>query len=94
MEPERMPMPLLIALAGIALGLLFGLGAVLLTGYTGIDLSVVVGTTERFYVDPLIRPALNLRHLGGTVAAVMGITLLWTPWSANGWVSALPTAWC
>jgi len=60
----------------MTLGLLLGLGMVLLTGFTGIDLSAVVGATERFYVDPLIRPVLNLNHLAGTVAAVMGITLL------------------
>ncbi len=67
---------LLIALTGIALGLLLGLGMVFLSGITGIDLSAVVGATERYYVDPLIRPVLNLHHLAGTVAAVLGITLL------------------
>jgi putative ABC transport system permease protein len=67
---------LLIGLAGVALGLLLGLLSIAVTRQTGIDLSVIVGDTGRFYVDPVIVPSLNGQHLAATVAAVLAITLL------------------
>ena len=67
---------LLIGLAGVLLGLLLGLALVAVTQYTGIDLSRTVGDTGRFYLDPVIHPTLNGLHLGGTVSAVLGISVL------------------
>jgi putative ABC transport system permease protein len=67
---------LLIGLTGVALGLLLGLLSIAVTRQTGIDLSVIVGDTGRFYVDPVIVPSLNGQHLAATVAAVLAITLL------------------
>jgi ABC-type lipoprotein release transport system permease subunit len=68
---------LLIGLAGVALGVVLGLILVGVTGYTGIDMSAMVGgNTERFYVDPVIHPVLRLDHLASTVATVLGATVL------------------
>ncbi len=75
-----------LGLAGIAAGVLGGIGLVALTAHTGIDLSLLLGDTQRFYVDPLVRPHLDLRHLGQTLAAVLGITLaagLYPAWRAS-----------
>jgi putative ABC transport system permease protein len=65
-----------IGLAGTVLGLLLGLLLVAVTQQTGIDLSMIVGDTGRFYVDPIIRPALDAPHLGSTVTAVLAISIL------------------
>jgi ABC-type lipoprotein release transport system permease subunit len=67
---------LLIGVAGVALGSLFGLFLVGVTAYTGMDMSAIVGNTQRFYVDPVIRPSLNLTHLLSTVLLVLAITAL------------------
>ncbi len=67
---------LFIGVLGIALGILFGLLLVALTHYTGIDLSGIVGDTERFYVDPIIRPEIDLRHLAATAGTVLSATVL------------------
>ena len=76
---------LLIGVLGIALGILFGLLLVALARYTGIDLSTIVGGTERFYVDSVIRPELNLNHLVATAGTVLGATVvagLYPAWRA------------
>ncbi len=67
---------LLIAVGGITLGLLLGIGLVGLSAETGIDLSLMLGDTGRFYVDPVIYPQLNLQRLSGALAAVFFMTLL------------------
>ena len=67
---------LLIGVLGIALGILFGLLLVALARYTGIDLSAIAGDTGRFYVDPVIRPVLNLNHLASTAGTVLGATVV------------------
>lgn len=67
---------LLIGVLGIALGILLGLLLVVLARRTGIDLSAIAGDTGRFYVDPLIRPELNLKHLATTAATVLSATVL------------------
>jgi putative ABC transport system permease protein len=67
---------LLIGITGIVLGIVLGLLLVALTSHTGINLSAVVGATGRFYVDPVIRPVLNLDHLAATAGAVLGATVL------------------
>lgn len=62
---------LFIGLLGILSGLLLGFLIVALTGITGIDLSILLGSTTRFYVDPLIYPQLKLDQLGITVIAIL-----------------------
>jgi putative ABC transport system permease protein len=62
---------LMIGLLGTLAGLLLGFTIVLITGATGIDLSILLGATSRFYVDPLIYPQLNLEHFGFTVVAIL-----------------------
>ncbi len=67
---------LAIGLLGIFCGILLGIAIVLLTQHTGIDLSLLLGSTTRFYVDPLIYPNLNLQHLGITTLAILLTSLL------------------
>lgn len=67
---------LIIGLLGAVCGLMLGFVIVLLTGITGIDLSILLGDTSRFYVDPLVHPRLNLQHLGITVAAILVTSVL------------------
>jgi ABC-type lipoprotein release transport system permease subunit len=67
---------LIIGLLGTLCGLMLGFVIVLLTGITGIDLSILLGDTSRFYVDPLVHPRLNLQHLGITVAAILVTSVL------------------
>ena len=62
---------LFIGLLGTLSGLLLGFLIVALTGISGIDLSILLGSTSRFYVDPLIYPQLKLDQLGVTVAAIL-----------------------
>ena len=66
----------LIGVAGSPLGTLLELALVRVTAYTGIDMSAIVGGTQRFYVDPVIRPTLNLAHLLSTVGLVLAVTVL------------------
>ncbi len=60
----------IIGLVGIGLGTLLGYLIIVLTGLVGIDLSILLGSTSRFYVDPLIYPQLKLDDLGITAAAI------------------------
>ncbi|MET0088563.1 MAG: FtsX-like permease family protein [Candidatus Thiodiazotropha sp.] len=60
----------IIGLVGIVLGTLLGYLIILLTGMVGIDLSILLGSTSRFYVDPLIYPQLKLDDLGITAFAI------------------------
>jgi putative ABC transport system permease protein len=62
---------LMIGILGTLAGLFLGFMIVLITGTTGIDLSILLGSTSRFYVDPLIYPQLNLEHFSVTVAAIL-----------------------
>jgi ABC-type lipoprotein release transport system permease subunit len=62
---------LFIGLLGTLTGTLLGLIIVYITGHTGIDLSILLGSTSRFYVDPLIYPQLELGHLGITITAIL-----------------------
>ncbi|MDJ0805622.1 MAG: ABC transporter permease [Gammaproteobacteria bacterium] len=66
----------LLGVIGSLLGILLGIGVILLTNQTGIDLSVLLGSTSRFYVDPVIHPQLNLDHLGMTVISILSASLL------------------
>jgi len=67
---------LLMGLLGIAVGTGLGIALVLAASHVGIDLSVLMGPTERFYVDPVIRPSLSVEHLLLTVATVFLTSLL------------------
>ncbi len=66
----------LIGLIGAIVGSLFGITLVLTTNHTGLDLSLLLGATSRFYVDPVIHPQLNLEHLGITVASILAASFL------------------
>jgi putative ABC transport system permease protein len=61
---------------GILAGTCLGLGLVWLTAHVGIDLSVLVGPTERFYVDPVVRPRLSADHVLYTIATVFTASLV------------------
>ena len=67
---------LFIGIAGAVVGTLLGIFIVAAAALYGIDMSALVGSTEQFYVDPVIYPSLNLTHLGVTVAAVLAATVL------------------
>ncbi len=67
---------LLIGGLGALLGILIGVVLVLTTHHTGIDLSMLLGSTNRFYVDPVIYPQLNLEHLSITVISILIASLL------------------
>lgn len=62
---------LMIGLLGTLSGLALGFVIVFITGTTGIDLSLLLGDTSRFYVDPLVYPKFNLEHFGITVSAIL-----------------------
>ncbi|MCU7797396.1 MAG: ABC transporter permease [Candidatus Thiodiazotropha sp. (ex Myrtea spinifera)] len=77
---------LFIGILGTIAGLILGLITVLLTGVTGIDLSILLGSTSRFYVDPLIYPQLELDRLGITVSAILIASVaagLYPAWRAS-----------
>jgi len=67
---------LLMGLLGVAVGTGLGIALVLVASRVGIDLSILMGPTERFYVDPVIRPGLGIDHLILTVATVFLTSLL------------------
>ncbi|MEN8177367.1 MAG: FtsX-like permease family protein [Pseudomonadota bacterium] len=66
----------LLGLIGSLLGSLFGIAIILTTSQTGLDLSILLGSTSRFYVDPVIYPELNLDHLGITVISILCASFL------------------
>ncbi|MEJ2620348.1 MAG: ABC transporter permease [Candidatus Thiodiazotropha sp.] len=66
----------MIGIIGILLGTLLGYLIILLTSMIGIDLSILLGSTSRFYVDPLIYPQLKLDHLGITAGAILAASIL------------------
>ncbi|MCU7876577.1 MAG: ABC transporter permease [Candidatus Thiodiazotropha sp. (ex Lucinoma borealis)] len=67
---------ILIGVIGIALGILLGYSIILVTSIIGIDLSILLGSTSRFYVDPLIYPHLKLDNLGITVGTILLASVL------------------
>jgi ABC-type lipoprotein release transport system permease subunit len=77
---------LMIGVAGTLAGLALGFVIVSITSVTGIDLSLLLGATSRFYVDPLVYPQLNLEHLGITVLAILIASVvagLYPAWRAS-----------
>lgn len=67
---------ILIGVIGIALGIILGYSIILVTSIIGIDLSILLGSTSRFYVDPLIYPHLQLDNLGITVGTILLASVL------------------
>ena len=67
---------LVIGLMGTAAGTLLGVVAVWIVREVGIDLSILLGSTTRFYVDPVIRTQLNTDHLLFSSMAALATTLL------------------
>jgi ABC-type lipoprotein release transport system permease subunit len=65
-----------IGILGMILGIFLGFVIVYITGQYGIDLSILLGSTSRFYVDPLIHPYLKLDHLGITSAVILLASVL------------------
>jgi putative ABC transport system permease protein len=77
---------LMIGLLGTLCGLALGFIIVFITGNTGIDLSLLLGDTSRFYVDPLVYPQFNLEHFGITVSAILFASIaagLYPAWRAS-----------
>ena len=77
---------LFIGILGTLSGTLLGMITVLITGTTGIDLSILLGSTSRFYVDPLIYPQLELGRLGITISAILTASMvagLYPAWRAS-----------
>ncbi|MET0072353.1 MAG: FtsX-like permease family protein [Candidatus Thiodiazotropha sp.] len=75
-----------IGIMGIVSGILLGYVIVLITGEYGIDLSILLGSTSRFYVDPLIHPHLKLDHLGITSGVILVASIiagLYPAWRAS-----------
>ncbi|MEW8423221.1 MAG: FtsX-like permease family protein [Candidatus Thiodiazotropha sp.] len=75
-----------IGIVGIVSGILLGYVIVLFTGKYGIDLSILLGSTSRFYVDPLIHPHLKLDHLGITSGVILVASIfagLYPAWRAS-----------
>ncbi|MCU7842633.1 MAG: ABC transporter permease [Candidatus Thiodiazotropha sp. (ex Monitilora ramsayi)] len=77
---------LFIGILGTLSGTLLGLITVFITGITGIDLSILLGSTSRFYVDPLVYPQLELGRLGITISAILIASMvagLYPAWRAS-----------
>ncbi|MEJ2591372.1 MAG: ABC transporter permease [Candidatus Thiodiazotropha sp.] len=77
---------LFIGILGALGGTLLGFLIVLLTGITGIDLSILLGSTSRFYVDLLIYSHLELDRLGVTVSVILAASVaagLYPAWRAS-----------
>lgn len=67
---------LMLGVAGTGTGIALGFISVRIAGHLGIDLSALLGSTSRFYVDPLVYPTLDLVHARVTVIAVLLTSVL------------------
>lgn len=77
---------LVIGIVGIIFGILLGYLIVFITALYGIDLSILLGSTSRFYVDPLIYPHLKLDHLGITSGVILFASIcagIYPAWRAS-----------
>jgi ABC-type lipoprotein release transport system permease subunit len=75
-----------IGILGMILGIILGFVIVYVTGLYGIDLSILLGSTSRFYVDPLIHPHLKLDHLGvtsGVILLASAFAAIYPAWRAS-----------
>lgn len=66
----------LLSAAGTLAGLVLGAVAVTLLNHSGVDLAVILGSTTRFYVDPVIRPEMALDRVAATAAVTALATAL------------------
>lgn len=66
----------LLGLAGIIIGVSFGLALVTFFHYQGIDLSSQMDTVARFYIDPVIRTGIDTDHLIETILAVLAASII------------------
>jgi len=66
----------LLGVAGILIGSIFGLGLVAIYHYHGIDLSSQLDTATRFYIDPVIHTEIDTGHLLNTVMAVLAAAVV------------------
>lgn len=76
----------LLGLAGAGLGLVLGLPLIALLGRHGLDLSSWLGETQRYYLDPVLHPALDLGSAFVLALSVLLITLaaaLYPAWRAG-----------
>ncbi|MDQ6970174.1 MAG: ABC transporter permease [Mariprofundus sp.] len=71
---------MLLGLAGIAFGILFGLGLVYYFHAVGIDLSGQMDSMARFYINPVIHTEIDAKHLWDTVLAVLAATMVAALW--------------
>jgi len=62
---------LMLAVAGVASGTLFGMGLVLFYQQHGIDMSAWMDSVQRFYIDTIVHTEIDTDHLLITVIAVM-----------------------
>jgi ABC-type lipoprotein release transport system permease subunit len=77
---------IVIGLLGVMCGIVLGYAIVSVTAVYGIDLSILLGSTSRFYVDPLIYPHLQLDHLGITSSVILLASViagLYPAWRAS-----------
>jgi ABC-type lipoprotein release transport system permease subunit len=77
---------LMLGVLGTAAGTALGVALVLVAGRVGIDLSAWLGSTTRFYVDPVIRAELGVDHLLLCVATVFNAALfagIYPAWRAS-----------
>ena len=65
----------IIGLIGTAGGSAAGLLLVALTAEIGIDLSAMTESLTRFYIDPVVRPEIDAKHLAITVLATLAATV-------------------
>ncbi|MDQ7010631.1 MAG: FtsX-like permease family protein, partial [Mariprofundaceae bacterium] len=62
---------LMLAVAGVVSGTLFGMGLVLFYRQHGIDMSAWMDSVQRFYIDTVVRTEIDTDHLLITVVSVM-----------------------
>ena len=77
---------MILVISGGTIGYLVALVAVLITGRTGIDLSFASDMLASLYIDPIIRPTMNLRsslQLGATIVATAILAGLLPAWRAT-----------
>ena len=71
---------MLLGLAGIAFGMLVGLGLVYYFHGAGIDLSGQMDSMARFYINPVVHTEIDAEHLWDTVLAVFAATVVAAIW--------------
>jgi len=77
---------LLLGLCGVLLGTLLGLALVAHFHGVGIDLSSMMDTAEKYYIDPVIRTEIDTDHLLSTILIVLlcnFLAALWPAWRAT-----------